>query len=220
MRRSSSSGRSPGRISTSPPALAAGQHAAGERRQQPARSTDDLPLPDGPTMPRKRGADEAGDELGDQSLAAEEVVGIGGLEARQALERAHTLGGEAGSAWAWRERARACSRASCRSITLPASSASTSLRSLRPAAARDGDVGEQPARLVDRDRQRRPGELAAARVALLGLLRQRPGDHRVERRRQLRPPLARRRRLLVEVREHDRDVSCRAGTAARPTRHS
>ena len=89
---------------------------------------------------------------------------------------------------------------------MPASSASTSLRSLRPAAAREATSTSSAARLVDRDRERRPGELAAARVALLRLLRQRPGDHGVERRRQLRPLRARRRRLRFEVREHDREL--------------
>ena len=69
-----------------------------------------------------------------------------------------------------------------------------------------GDLGEHAARLVDRDRERRPGELTAARVALLRLLRHCPGDHCVERRRQLRPLRARRRRLCLEVREHHRDV--------------
>ena len=69
-----------------------------------------------------------------------------------------------------------------------------------------GDVDEQPARLVDRDRERCPRELPAARVALLRVLRQRLGDHGVERRRQLGPLSARRGRLRFEVREHDRDV--------------
>ena len=89
---------------------------------------------------------------------------------------------------------------------MPANSASTSLRSLLPGGGTGGDVDEPAARLVDRDRERRPGELAAARVALLRLLRQRPRDHGVERGRQLRPPCARRRRLRFEVREHDREV--------------
>ena len=69
-----------------------------------------------------------------------------------------------------------------------------------------GNIDERAARLVDRDRERRSGELAAARVALLLLLGERSGDHAVECRRQLRPPGARRRRLRLEVREHDREV--------------
>ena len=88
---------------------------------------------------------------------------------------------------------------------MPANSASTSLRSLLPAAA-GGDIDEQPALLVHRDRERRPGELSAAQVALLWILRQRPRDHRVERDRQLGPLCARRRRLRFEVGENDRDV--------------
>ena len=68
------------------------------------------------------------------------------------------------------------------------------------------DVDEQPTRLVDRDRERCSRELPTARVALLRVLRQRLGDHRVERRRQLGPLSARRGRLRFQVREHDRDV--------------
>ena len=119
-----------------PPALAARQHSSGEgrkkagaedRRLAAARRADDA---------EEAGADEAGDELGDEPLAAEEVVGIDRLEARQTLERADPLGGHAGRGGR-AERARACSRASWRSITLPVNSASTSLRSLLPAAARE-----------------------------------------------------------------------------------
>ena len=51
-------------------------------------SADDLPLPDGPTMPEQRGAGEPRDHLGDEALAAEEDVGVVDLERGEALERA------------------------------------------------------------------------------------------------------------------------------------
>ena len=69
-----------------------------------------------------------------------------------------------------------------------------------------GDVRDQAARLVDRNRERRPGQLTGGRVAPLRLLRQRLRDNGVERRRQLGPLCARRRRVRVEVGEHDREV--------------
>ena len=69
-----------------------------------------------------------------------------------------------------------------------------------------GDVDEAAARLVDRHRERRSGELAAVRVPLGRFLRQRPRDHGVERSWQLRPRSARRRRLRFEVCEHDREL--------------
>ena len=169
--------------------------------RRPARSTDDLPLPDGPTMPRKPRADEAGDELGDEPLAAEEVVGIDRLEARETLERAYSLSGHAGRSHRARESARLL--AHVLKVDHLARQLGLDLAQVAPAGGRTGgDVDEPATRLVDRDRERRPGELAASRVALLGLLRQRPGDHGVERGRQLRPPGARRRRLRLEVREH------------------
>ena len=80
-RRSSRSGCSPGRITRLGPVLAARQHAAGERGQQPgphdrrlaaARRADDR---------EQRRADEPRDELGDEPLAPEEVLGVGGVEA-------------------------------------------------------------------------------------------------------------------------------------------
>jgi hypothetical protein len=55
---------------------------------RPALTTDDLPLPDGPTTPSS-GAPTRRATLGDKLLAAEEVVGVVGVECRQALVRAH-----------------------------------------------------------------------------------------------------------------------------------
>ena len=152
-------------------ALAASARCPAARRRpvpasRPARSTDDLPLPDGPTMPRKRGADEAGDELGDQPLAAEEVVGVGGLEAGQALERADALRPPAarrrrGARAHVLVRARAAGRSPCRP-------APPRPRSGRCGRRRHGRRPRRAARLASStvDRQRRPGELAAAGVAL------------------------------------------------------
>ena len=48
---SSPSGCAPGRISDLRPRLAGGQHAGGERGSRPARTTEDFPLPEGPTTP-------------------------------------------------------------------------------------------------------------------------------------------------------------------------
>ena len=53
-RRSSSSGRSPGRSSTRRHRSLPGRTPSARAGRRPARRTDDLPLPDGPTMPRKR----------------------------------------------------------------------------------------------------------------------------------------------------------------------
>ena len=62
--------------------------SAGSR---PARTTEDLPEPDGPTTVRNRpsgpGAGELGDEPVDEAVAAEEVGGVGLLERPQALVR-------------------------------------------------------------------------------------------------------------------------------------
>ena len=52
-RRSSSSGRSPGRSSRRRQPSLPGRTPPASAGSSPARRTDDLPLPDGPTMPRK-----------------------------------------------------------------------------------------------------------------------------------------------------------------------
>ena len=113
------------------PALAARQDSSGERREQPGAEDRRLAAARRANDAEEAGADEPGDELGDEPLTAEEVVGVDRLEAREALERADALGRHRARASAG-PKARACSRASWRSITLPASSASTSLR-LAPA---------------------------------------------------------------------------------------
>ena len=47
-----------------------------------------MPLPDAPTRPTNWLPTRAGDELGDQPLTTEVVVGVGGVEGGQALVRA------------------------------------------------------------------------------------------------------------------------------------
>ncbi len=109
-RRSSSSGRSPGRSSRRPPALAARQHAVGEGREETGAQDRRLAAARRADDAEEAGADEACDELGHEPLAAEEVVGIDRLEARKTLERADALGRHDGSAWRARERARLLAR--------------------------------------------------------------------------------------------------------------
>ena len=64
---------------STPPASAA---------SRPARSTDDLPLPDGADDAGQPRAGEPRDQLGDEPLAPEEELGVLDVEGRQALERA------------------------------------------------------------------------------------------------------------------------------------
>ena len=89
-----------------PPAPAAGQHTAGEGREQTGAQDGGLAAARRADDAEEAGADEAGDELGDQPLAAEEVVGVDGLEARQTLERADALGCRASRRVRARERPR------------------------------------------------------------------------------------------------------------------
>ncbi len=212
-RRSSSSGRSPGRSSRrrqpslpgrTPSSEGREKTGAENRRLAAARRADDA---------EEAGADKAGHELGHEPLPAEEVVGIDRLEARETLERADALRSHAGRG----NRARECARLLAHLLKVDhlARQLGLDIAQIAPAGGgTGGDVDEPAARLVDRDRERRPCELAAARVALGRLLRQRPGDHGVERGRQLRPPGARCRRLRFEVREHRPRGPSHAGTAA------
>ena len=146
--------------------------AARRRRARAAgrrAATEDLPLPDGPTIAEQRRADEPRDELRDEPLAAEEVLGVGDVEGRQALERAHDRASSSASAGAAR------SRAAWSSTTSPASSASIE-RSSR-AAGRGLAPGDRadPARrlaprplagdLVDAPRDAAAGLAAASRPA-------------------------------------------------------
>ena len=68
------------------PALAAGQHACGQGREQAGAQHRGLAAARGADDAEQAGADESGNQLGDEPLAAEEVVGIGGLEAGEPLE--------------------------------------------------------------------------------------------------------------------------------------
>ena len=54
----------------------------------PARTVDDLPLPDGPTTPSRLVPGSARDDLGHEPLAPEEVAGVVDVEGLQALVRA------------------------------------------------------------------------------------------------------------------------------------
>ncbi len=146
-----------------------------------------------------------GDELCDQPVATEEVVRVGRLEARQALERADALGCHTSGGRRPLEHAGLLAH----ELQVDHLSCELGLDLPQVASVRRRsrcDVREQPARLVDGDGHRGPRELAAGRVALLGILGERAGDDRVEGRRKLRPLGAERRRLPLEVREHDRDV--------------
>ena len=163
-----------------PPAPAAGQHAFGEGRDETGAEDGRLAAARRADDAEEAGADEAGDELGDEPLAAEEVVGIDGLEARQTLERADSLGRRASRRVRARERPRLLTHEL--EVDHLAGQLGLDLAQVAPpAAAREATSTERAARLVDSDRERGSGELTAARVALLRLLRQRPGDHRVER---------------------------------------
>ena len=71
-----------------PPALRAGNDPVGERRQETGAHGRGLAAARGADDREQGRADEAGDELGDQALAAEEVLGVGGVEGRQAAEGA------------------------------------------------------------------------------------------------------------------------------------
>ena len=70
------------------PVLAAGQHPAGQRRQQAGAQDRRLAAARRPDDAEQRRADEAGDELGDEPLASEEVARVGDVVGGQALERA------------------------------------------------------------------------------------------------------------------------------------
>src|SRR5205823_5802732 len=131
-------------------------------------------------------------------LAAEVVLGIDRLEARETLERAYPRGGHPDRGGRAREDAPLLAHQL--EVDHLACQLGLDLAQVAPAGgSTGGDVDEHAARLVDRNRERSPGELAAARVALLRLLRQRLGDHAVERGRQLRTLEARRRRLRFEM---------------------
>ncbi len=66
-----------------PPALAARQDSSGEGREETGAEDRRLAAARRADDAEEAGADEAGDELGDEPLAAEEVVGIDRLEACQ-----------------------------------------------------------------------------------------------------------------------------------------
>ena len=67
------------------PSLAAGQHAAGERGQQPGPDHGGLAAAGGADDREQRRADEPRDQVGDELLAPEEVLGVVRVEGREAL---------------------------------------------------------------------------------------------------------------------------------------
>ena len=72
----------------------AGSTPAASAGSSPARTSEDLPQPDAPTTVSTPATGEPGDELGDQSLTPEEVVGVAGLEGRQSLVRVAAHSGQ------------------------------------------------------------------------------------------------------------------------------
>ena len=188
-----------------PPAAAARQHSTRQRREQAGAEHRRLAAARRADDPEEARADQPRDELGHEPLAAEEVVGVDGLEARQPLERADSLGRHAGRGDGARERPRVLARRLqvehlVRQLGLDLAQVAPAGRGAR------GHVEQRAARLVDGDAERGPRQLPAARVPLGRILRQRSRDHPVERGRQLRPRGTHGRRLGVEMRKHDREV--------------
>ena len=70
------------------PAVAAGEHAVVQRRQQAGLERRRLAAARRPDDAQQRGAGEPRDHLGDEALAAEEDVGVVDFERGEALERA------------------------------------------------------------------------------------------------------------------------------------
>ena len=87
-RRSSRAGCAPGRNSARRPAVAAREHAGGERRQQPGAQRRGLAAPRRADDREQRRAHQARDELRDELLAPEEVLGVVDVEGGEPLERA------------------------------------------------------------------------------------------------------------------------------------
>ena len=110
------------------PLLRAGERAGRERGGEPRTNDRGLAASRGPDDAEQRRSRQARDELRDELLAPEERVGVRDVEARQALERADSLGGRDVGV----DSARAC----WRSTTLLVRSAWAARSSCRPAAAR------------------------------------------------------------------------------------
>ena len=125
----SAADRSPGRTST---------HSRPSAGSRPARRSDDLPLPDGPTSASSGASASRADELVDEPLAAEEELRVRRLERREALERTDVA-----------KRLAARSRARRR-------------RCSAPGPGRGSPVRAAAARPRARARARRPGASASA----------------------------------------------------------
>ena len=85
---SARSGCSPGRSSASAQRSLPGSTPAASAASSPARSAEDLPLPDGPTIRQQRRTGQPRHHLGDEPLAPEEDPGIVHVERRETLEGA------------------------------------------------------------------------------------------------------------------------------------
>ena len=139
-----------------PPTLAARQDSSRDRRQEPGPQDRRLAAARRPDDAEEAGSDQAGDELGDEPLATEEEVGVNRLEARQTLERAKPLCRHARR----RRRSRESSGLLAHQLQVGHLACELGLDLAQVAATRGGtrrDLGEQAARLVDGDRQRRLG---------------------------------------------------------------
>ena len=163
----------PGAQQQTPPPLAARQDPSGEGREKTGADEGRLAAARRSDDAQEADADEAGDELGDEPLAAEEILGIHRLEARETLERADPFGGHPGRGGRVREGPRLLAH-DLEVGHLAGQLGLDFAQVAPPAGGTRGDIDEYAARLVDHDREPRPGELSAARVALPWILRQRP----------------------------------------------
>ena len=152
----------PGRISAWRQRSDAGQHAAGQRRQQAGAHRRGLPAAGRPDHGEQRRAHEPGDQLGHEPLATEEVLGVGRVERGEPEEGAHR-----------RERARPLRRSAARARRAPAARAGRRRARPRPSAARRARWRRGPAlaptpptpapRPIGRQRDGRPRNAAALR---------------------------------------------------------
>ena len=134
-----------------PPAPAARQHPSGERRKKTCAKDRRLAAARRADDAEEAGADEAGDQLGDEALAAEVVLGVERLKARQTFERTYSLGRDASRG----ERTREGLRLLARQLEVDhlAGQLGLDLGQVAPAGGgTGGDIDERAARFVDRDR--------------------------------------------------------------------
>ena len=136
-----------------PPAFAARQDSSRERRQETGTEDRRLAAARRADDSEEAAADEPGDELRDESLAAEEVLRVDRLEAREPLERADAVGSDTGGG----RRAGEGLRLLACELQVDDAAGELGLDLAEPASAGGGTRGgvDEPAgRLVDRDGQR------------------------------------------------------------------